>query len=134
MSDWNAQVIEEFRANGGTVGGQFEGAPLLIMHTTGARTGQPRLSPVMYLPKDDRWIVFASYAGADVSPAWYYNLKAHPEMEIEVGTETIPVLATEITGPERDALYAEQAELYPGFKEYEEKTDRLIPVVAFTRR
>jgi deazaflavin-dependent oxidoreductase (nitroreductase family) len=134
VSDWNTQVIEEFRANDGKVGGNFEGAPLVLLHTTGAKSGQERVHPMMYLPDGERWIVFASAAGADKDPAWFLNLKAHPEVSIEVGTDSLPVLATELTGAERDRLYAEQARLFPGFKEYEEKTDRLIPVVALTRR
>ena len=94
QNDWNRGVIEEFRNYGGKVGGGFEGAPLLLLHTVGAKSGQPRVNPVMYLPDGDRWIVFASKAGAPTSPDWYHNLVANPEVSIEVGTDTIPVTAT----------------------------------------
>ncbi|KAA9165607.1 nitroreductase family deazaflavin-dependent oxidoreductase [Amycolatopsis acidicola] len=128
--DWNTQIIEEFRANEGRVGGPFEGAPLLLLHTTGARSGKERVSPVMYLADDGRYLVFASKAGADTNPAWYHNLKAHPETKVEIGTETVQVRAEELHGEERDRLYERQATLYPGFREYQEKTSRVIPVVA----
>ncbi|WP_193613590.1 nitroreductase family deazaflavin-dependent oxidoreductase [Nocardioides lijunqiniae] len=130
MSDFNDQVIAEFRANHGQVGGPFEGAPLLLLHSTGARSGQERVSPMMYLPEGERYVVFASKAGADDHPDWYHNLKAHPDARIEVGDDEVAVRAVEVTGVERDRLYAQQAELFPGFKEYEAKTSRVIPVVA----
>ncbi|WP_134738206.1 nitroreductase family deazaflavin-dependent oxidoreductase [Nocardioides sp. 503] len=130
MSDFNDQVIAEFRANHGKVGGPFEGAPLLLLHSTGAKSGQERVSPMMYLPEGERYVVFASKAGADDNPDWYHNLKAHPDARIEVGDDEVAVRAVEVTGVERDRLYAQQAELYPGFKEYEAKTSRVIPVVA----
>ncbi|CAB4684860.1 MAG: nitroreductase family deazaflavin-dependent oxidoreductase [Actinobacteria bacterium] len=132
MNDFNAQVIAEFRANHGRVGGNFEGAPLLILHTTGAKSGQQREHPVMYLPDGERYLVFASKAGAPDNPAWYHNLLAHPEATIEVGDDSVRVAATEVTGAERDEKYAEQARLYPGFADYAAKTDRVIPVVALT--
>jgi deazaflavin-dependent oxidoreductase (nitroreductase family) len=134
MADFNAQVIAEFRDNHGKVGGSFEGAPLLLLHSTGARSGEERVSPMMYLPDGDRFLVFASKAGADTNPDWYHNLKAHPEARIEVGDDTIDVIAEELPRAERDAKYAEQAALYPGFADYEKKTDRVIPVLALTRR
>ena len=134
QNDWNRGVIEEFRNNGGKVGGGFEGAPLVLLHTVGARSGQPRVNPLMYLPDGDRWIVFASKAGAPTSPDWYHNLVAHPEVNIEVGTDTIPVTATFAQGDERDQLYSHQAGLYPQFAEYERSTTRRIPVVILTRR
>jgi deazaflavin-dependent oxidoreductase (nitroreductase family) len=130
MSDFNDQVIAEFRANHGKVGGPFEGAPLLLLHSTGAKSGQERVSPMMYLPEGERYVVFASKAGADDNPDWYHNLKAHPDARIEVGDDEVAVRAVEVTGVERDRLYAQQAELYPGFKDYEAKTSRVIPVVA----
>lgn len=130
MSDFNAGIIEEFRANEGRVGGPFEGAPLLLLHTRGARSGEPRIHPVMYLKDGDRYLVFASKAGADTNPAWYHNLRAHPDTTIEVGTDEISVRATELDGAERDEWYAEQARRYSGFADYERKTDRVIPVVA----
>lgn len=135
MSDWNDKIIAEFRAKHGKVGGGFEGAPMLLLHTRGARSGQPRVHPMMYLAADDGgWYVFASKAGADTNPDWYHNLKAHPAVQIEVGDETIDVTATEVTGTRRDEVYAEQARRYPGFAEYEAKTDRVIPVIELQRR
>ena len=133
-NNFNEQVISEFRANHGRVGGPFEGAPLLLLHTTGARSGQPRVSPVMYLPDGNRYIVFASKAGAHTNPDWYHNLTAQPEAQIEVDDQTLDVEASEVRGAERDALYARQAEGYPGFAEYERKTTRVIPVIALTVR
>jgi deazaflavin-dependent oxidoreductase (nitroreductase family) len=132
--NWNEQVIREFRANHGKVGGNFEGAPLLLLHTTGARSGQPRVNPVMYLPDGNRYVVFASKAGADTNPDWYHNLRALPQAQIEVGDQTLDVEATEIKGPERDELYARQAGRYPGFAAYARKTTRVIPVVALAER
>ncbi|WP_395695365.1 nitroreductase family deazaflavin-dependent oxidoreductase [Nocardioides sp.] len=134
MSDYNAQIIAEFRANHGRVGGNFEGAPLLLLHTTGAKSGQERISPMMYLRDGERWLVFASKAGAPTNPDWYHNLTANPDATIEVGDETIEVHAEELPRAERDEKYAEQAALYPGFADYERKTDRVIPVMALTRR
>jgi deazaflavin-dependent oxidoreductase (nitroreductase family) len=132
MNDFNAKVIEEFRANGGKVGGAFEGAPLLILHSTGAKSGEPRLHPMMYLPDGDRYVVFASKAGAPTNPAWYHNLVAYPNASIEIGTEKLEVTATEATGSERDQLFAEQVSRFPTFGEYEAKTDRVIPVMVLT--
>lgn len=133
MSDWNTQIIEEFRSNGGKVGGPFEGAPLLLLTTTGARSGMTRTTPVMYLPDKDRLIIFATKAGASTNPDWYHNLVAHPKATVEVGTETFDVTAVEVTGEERDQLYARQAALFPGFADYEAKTTRRIPVIALRR-
>lgn len=134
IHDFNQQIIAEFRANGGKVGGRFAGAPMLLLHTIGAKSGQPRTTPLVYLPDGDRCIIFASKGGAPQHPAWYHNLRAHPEVTIEVGTETIPVTAVEITGEERDQLYAKQAALRPAFAEYQAKTARRIPVIALQRR
>jgi len=134
MSDFDERNIAEFRANHGRVGGQFEGAPLLILHSTGAKSGEPRTNIMMYLADDDRYLIFASKAGADDNPAWYWNLKAHPDVRIEVGDDIIDVRATELDRGERDRKYALQAQRYPGFAEYEEKTSRVIPVIALTRR
>ncbi|OBG99532.1 cell entry protein [Mycobacterium sp. E2699] len=130
VSDFNRRNIEEFRANHGRVGGQFEGAPVLLLHTIGARSGEERVSPMMYLRDGDRYLVFASAAGADRNPAWYWNLVAHPDASIEVGDEHLDVHAVELEGAERDEKYAEQAKRYPGFAEYERKTSRTIPVLA----
>lgn len=131
--EFNARTIAEFRRNHGKVGGAFEGAPLLLLHTIGARSGQPRINPMMYLQDDERYPVFASKAGADSHPDWYYNLKAHPDAQIEIGDKTFDVHANEIHGPERDTLFARQAALYPGFADYQRKTTRTIPVVALSR-
>jgi deazaflavin-dependent oxidoreductase (nitroreductase family) len=133
-NDRDQGVIEEFRSRGGRVGGNFEGAPILLMHTVGAKTGEERVTPVMYLADGERWVVFASKAGAPNSPSWYHNLVAKPDMAIEVGTETIDVRATIASPEERDPLYARQAAAYPQFGEYEKRTSRKIPVVIFTRR
>ena len=129
MSDWNKQVIEEFHANEGRLGGNFAGAPLLLLHTFGAKTGAERVTPMMYLDLDGRRFVFASKAGADTHPDWYHNLVAHPDVNAEVGAETYAATAVPIAGAERDRIYAEQALRYPGFAEYEQKTQRVIPVV-----
>lgn len=128
--DFNARIIAEFRANHGRVGPPFEGAPLLLLHTVGARTGERRINPMMYLRDGDRYIVFASKAGADSHPAWYHNLLADPDARIEVGDQTLRVRADDLHGPERDELFARQAALYPGFADYQRKTTRIIPVVA----
>ena len=133
VKDFNAQVIDEFRANHGKVGGPFEGAPVLLLTTTGAKSGKPRTSPVMYLPDGDRLLVFASKAGAPTNPDWYHNLLAHPRVTVEVGDDKYEANATVVKGEERDQLYEKQAELYPGFREYQEKTSRTIPVVALTK-
>jgi deazaflavin-dependent oxidoreductase (nitroreductase family) len=133
-NDWNNKIIAEFRANSGKVGGPFAGSTLLLLTTIGAKSGQRRISPLAYLPDGDRFIIFASKAGMPTNPDWYYNLVAHPEVTIEVGTETMDVTATVITGEERDRLYARQVERSPGFGEYQAKTTRQIPVIALERR
>ncbi len=129
VKDWNARIIEEFRANAGRVGGQFEGAPMLLLHTTGAKTGAERVNPMMYLDTDGHRYVFASKAGADTHPDWYHNLVANPEVGVEVGADTYRATATPVTRADRDRIYAEQARRYPGFADYEAKTSRVIPVV-----
>ncbi len=130
MSDWNKGIIEEFRSNHGKVGGYFEGRPILLINHTGARTGKPRTNPVTYLKDGNRYLVFASKGGADTNPDWYYNLKAHPEVKIEVGDDKIEVRAEEITGAERDKLYEQQSKVMPQFSQYAEKTKRIIPIFA----
>ncbi len=130
--DFNSSTIAEFRANDGKVGGSFAGAPLLLLHSVGARSGKTRINPMMYLADGGRYIVFASKAGAPTNPDWYHNLIAHPEAVIEVGSETISVTASEVTGVEHDQLYSRQASLYPGFAGYQAKTSRVIPVIALT--
>ena len=131
--EFNARNIAEFRDNGGKLGGPFEGAPVLLLTTTGAKSGQPRTSPMMYLPEGDRIFVFASNEGKDNHPSWYHNLRANPSATVEIGTETFPVTATEITGAEHDRLYDIQAQRYPGFAGYRERTDRVIPVIELTK-
>jgi len=134
VSGWNDNIISEFRANGGRVGGNFAGAPLLLLHTTGAKSGEPRVHPMMYQAVDGGWAVFASYAGLDVNPAWFHNLRANPDASIEVGTESIDVRARVLSAEEREPIWQEQKRRYPGFADYERKTDRVIPVVLLTRR
>ena len=130
--DFNAHNIAEFRKNHGKVGGYFAGAPLLLLHTVGRRSSKPRVNPVMYLKDGERYIVFASKGGADTHPDWYHNLVAHPDVQIEVGDDTIDVHAEEIKGREHDLLYKRQAALYPAFADYQRKTKRIIPVVALS--
>jgi deazaflavin-dependent oxidoreductase (nitroreductase family) len=131
--EFNAQVIEEFRSNGGRVGGPFGGMPLLLLHHTGARSGKSRINPLAYQTDGGRYVIFASKAGAPTNPDWYHNLKAHPQATIEVGTETIEVLAGEATGEERDRLFHSQVERSPAFGDYEKKTGgRVIPVIVLT--
>ncbi|MDA8343666.1 MAG: nitroreductase/quinone reductase family protein [Actinomycetota bacterium] len=134
VNDWNAQIIAEFRANSGNVGGQFEGAPVLLLHTTGKRSGLERVNPMMYLDLDGHRYVFASKAGADTDPDWYRNLVAEPTVTVEAGTETYTATATTVTGAERVRIYDEQARRYPGFAEYAAKTSRVIPVVELARK
>jgi deazaflavin-dependent oxidoreductase (nitroreductase family) len=131
---FNQRTIAEFRASHGRVGGNFAGAPLLLLHTVGARSGQRRINPMMYLADGDRYLVFASKAGSDRNPDWYWNLKANPDVTIEVGDETIAVHAAELTGTERDEKYRIQSERYQGFAAYQQKTSRTTPVIALTRR
>ncbi len=133
MNDWNRQVIEEFRANGGKVGGQFEGAPMILVHHVGAKSGTERVSPMVYFPDGDRLLVVASKAGAPTNPDWYHNLKAHPRVDVEVGTETFPVAVEELTGAEREEKWQQITAAMPGFAEYQQKTSRVIPVLALTR-
>jgi deazaflavin-dependent oxidoreductase (nitroreductase family) len=132
--DWNSQLIAEFRQSGGRVGGQFEGAPLLLLHTTGARSGIERVSPVMYQQTDTGYAVFASKAGADSNPDWYHNLIANPDVSAEIGTETLPLRARVAEGDERTLIWTEQKRAYPGFAEYEQLTSREIPVVVLEPR
>jgi len=134
FGDFNSRTIAEFRKNRGRVGGNFEGAPLLLLHTTGRRTGRERVNPLMYLKDGERLLVFASKGGADTNPDWYYNLKAHPDIRAEVGDKTIDMRAQEVTGTERDGLYARQASRYPAFADYQRRTKRVIPVIALTKR
>lgn len=131
--EWNQSIIDEFRTNGGKVGDTYEDSRLLILTSVGARSGQPRTNPTMYLADGDRYIIFATSGGRPKNPAWYHNLKANPRAHIEVGTEAFDVTAEEVTGEQRDRLYARQAAFDPSFADYEKKTGRLIPVVALSR-
>jgi deazaflavin-dependent oxidoreductase (nitroreductase family) len=130
--DFNARIIEEFRANQGRVGGPFEGATLLLLHHTGARSGKDRINPLVYNRDGDRYVVFASKAGAPTNPDWYHNLKANPNVTIEVGSNSIDAVAEEAAGDERDRLFRAQVERSPQFGEYQSKTDRVIPVMVLT--
>jgi len=129
MSDWNNKIIEEFRANEGKVGGPFEGAPLLLLHTVGARTGQERVNPMMYMRVDGGYAVFATKGGAPSNPDWYHNLLAHPKVTAEIGTSTVELIARVAEGDERERIWAAQKAAYPGFADYERKTTRQIPVI-----
>ena len=128
-NDWNTQIINEFRANEGKVGGNFEGAPLLLLHTTGARTGQERVNPVMYQDLGDSVAVFASKAGAPSNPDWYRNVVAHPDVTAEIGTATRTFRARTAEPDERAPIWEKQKADYPGFADYEANTSREIPVV-----
>jgi deazaflavin-dependent oxidoreductase (nitroreductase family) len=135
MADnWNEQTIAEFRANGGKVGGPFEGMPLLLLHTVGAKSGQPRINPVAAFDIDGKLLIVGSYNGADADPAWLYNLRAQPNAHIEIGADAYDVAARELPRDERDAVYPRIVEKAPGFGEYQHKTTRVIPVIELQRR
>jgi deazaflavin-dependent oxidoreductase (nitroreductase family) len=133
MHDFNRAIIEEFRSHGGKVGGPFAGTPVLLLTTTGARSGEQRTTPVVYLKDGERLVVFASKAGAPENPAWFHNLRANPQVTVEVGSDSFQANATVLSGEERDGLFQRQAELYPQFEEYAKQTSRVIPVVALER-
>jgi deazaflavin-dependent oxidoreductase (nitroreductase family) len=128
-NDFNTAMIDEFRANDGQVSGGFEGAPMLLLHSKGAKSGVERVNPVVYQTVGDDYVVFASKGGEPTNPDWYHNLVANPETSIEVGSETIPVTARVAEGDERERIWSKQKEVMPGFAEYEKKTTRQIPVV-----
>ena len=132
FADFNARIIDEFRANDGRVGGVFEGTPLLLLHHVGAKSGEARINPLAYLEDGGRYAIFASKGGAPTNPGWYFNLKAHPDVTVEVGTDTVKMLASEAAGDERDRLYSAQAERAPAFAEYAQHTERVIPVMILT--
>jgi deazaflavin-dependent oxidoreductase (nitroreductase family) len=134
MPDWNKAVIEEFRANKGKVGGQFEKTNLLLLHTKGAKSGLERINPVAYFVDGNRYIVIASKGGAENSPDWYRNLVANPEVSVEVGTEKFEAIASAAPEPERTRLYEKMESINPGFSEYKKKTSRVIPVIILTRK
>lgn len=131
---YNTPVIEEFRANGGKVGGRWEGKDLLLLHTTGVRSSQERVNPVAYQRLENGYAVFASKGGAPTNPDWYYNLLSHPDVTIEVGTDTIPVKARVAQGEERERIWEKQKRLNPNFAAYEQKTSRTIPVIVLEPR
>jgi deazaflavin-dependent oxidoreductase (nitroreductase family) len=129
FADWNSKIIAEFRANGGRVGGPFEGAPVLLLHTTGAKSGRERVNPLMYQTLDDGYAVFASKGGAATNPDWFHNLLANPRVAAEIGSETVELTARVADGQTRERIWAAQKSAYPGFADYERKTTRQIPVV-----
>jgi deazaflavin-dependent oxidoreductase (nitroreductase family) len=133
VNDFNAKIIEEFRANGGETSGPFKGRKLLLLTTTGAKSGKSRTTPLVYSNDGDRVVIIASKGGAPEHPAWYHNLMAHPEATVELGTEKFEAKASVAPSPERERLYAQHAEAMPAFNEYEQKTTRKIPVVVLER-
>jgi len=132
-NNWNQNIIEEFRANEGKVGGPFAGKPILLLHTTGAKSRQPRVNPVAYIKDGERLAVIASKGGAPTNPDWYHNLVANPLVSVEVGTEQFQARATIAAEPERTRLYKQMVTVMPGFADYERKTTRVIPVIVLTR-
>ncbi|MEU5877080.1 nitroreductase/quinone reductase family protein [Spirillospora sp. NPDC047279] len=136
-SDFNLRIIEEFRTDGGRVGGPFEGAVLALLTTTGARTGKARTSPLGFVRDDDRLLIVASAGGAPTHPAWYHNLIAHPRVTVEIGDghriETTEMIAVPATGGERDRLFARVVEEAPGYADYQSATSRVLPVVVLHR-
>jgi deazaflavin-dependent oxidoreductase (nitroreductase family) len=133
VSDWNAEIIEEFRDNEGRVGGRFQGRGLLLLHTVGRRSGVERVNPLAYHPDGDRYVIIASKGGAPTNPDWYHNLLANPRVTVEVGTETFEADAVELTGEERDLMWKQIVETMPGFGDYQKNTERIIPLLALTR-
>ncbi len=133
-AEYNAKIIAEFRANKGRVGGKWEETPLLLLHHTGAKSGVSRVNPVAYLPDEEPYLIWAANGGAPKNPDWYHNLKANPNTRIEVGSETIDVVAEEATGEERDTLFARAAKRYPQLIDVAQKADRVIPMIVLTPR
>ncbi len=134
MDEFNKMIMDDFRANGGKVGGDFTGVPMVIVHHAGAKSGTVRHTPLCYLPNGDDVVIFASMGGAPTNPAWYHNLIANPDTEIEVGTEIRPVRVREAKGAERDELFERQKKAMPPFADYEAATSRVIPVLVLERR
>jgi deazaflavin-dependent oxidoreductase (nitroreductase family) len=132
-NEWNKTIIEEFRANDGKVGGQFADMPLLLLHTTGAKSKLPRINPVAYIADGEQLAVMASEAGAPTNPDWYYNIVANPEVSVEIGTEQFQARTTIAAEPERTRLYEKMATANPGFAEYQRQTTRIIPVIVLRR-
>lgn len=133
VNDWNRKVIDEFRANEGKVGGPFAGAPMILVHHFGAKSGVERVSPMVYFPDGERLLIVASAAGSPKNPDWYHNLKANPEVPVEVGLDTFPVVVEELAAAERAEKWTAITAAMPGFAEYQEKTSRQIPVLALSR-
>jgi deazaflavin-dependent oxidoreductase (nitroreductase family) len=133
MNDFNAQIIDEFRANNGQVGGGFAGAPMILLHHTGAKSGTERVSPLVYQAVGDGWAIFASKGGAPDNPDWFHNVKANPETTVEVGADKFDVVARVAEGDERETIWTKQKQDFPNFAEYEANTDRIIPVVVLER-
>ena len=133
QNGWNTAIIKEFRANAGKVGGPFLGKTLLILHTIGAKSGLEHINPVAYITDGDRFVIIASKGGAPTNPDWYYNLVAHPQVTVEVGTEQFTARASLATEPERTRLYDKMVEMMPGFADYQKKTTRIIPVIILSR-
>lgn len=134
MNDYNRQIIEEFHANEGKVGGPFEGATLLLLTHKGAKSGTARTNPLAYIEEDGRYFVFGSKGGASTNPDWYHNLRANPNATVEIGTEKFDVTAEVLTGEERDRIWTRNVRERPTFGQYEKRTSRKIPVIALTRR
>ena len=132
-NDFNQKIIEEFRANDGKVGGMFEGSPMLLLTTTGAKSGQRRVAPLVYSTDGGRHVIIASKGGAPTNPDWFRNLVANPDVTVEVGTEAFTAKAVVPEGAERDRLFDAQAAIMPGFREYQNNTERIIPVVVLER-
>jgi deazaflavin-dependent oxidoreductase (nitroreductase family) len=133
QTDWNKAIIDEFRANSGKVGGRFAGRTLLLLHTVGAKSGQERINPVACVSDGDRLVIIASKGGAPTHPDWYHNIRSHPLVTVEIGTETFQAQAEIAPEPERTLLYNKMVEVMPGFAEYQQKTTRVIPVITLTR-
>ena len=133
MEDFNQKIINEFRTNEGKVSGPFAGAPLLLLTSVGAKSGETRTTPLVYTTDGNRYVILASKGGAPTNPAWYHNLVANPQATVEVGTETVPVKAIVAKGDERDRLFNNQASQMPNFAEYQKNTTRQIPVVVLER-
>src|SRR5258708_385488 len=134
LNDWNRQIIEEFRTHEGKVGGPFEGTTLLLLTTTGARSGQKRINPLTSLLDGERLFIFAGNGGGPSNPDWYYNLIAHPQVMVEIGTEQFEATAVFVEGEERDQLFAKEVQHHPAVADFEKKTTRKIPVVELVRR
>jgi deazaflavin-dependent oxidoreductase (nitroreductase family) len=134
MGDWNTKIIEEFRENKGKVGGPFAGARMLLLHTKGRKSGQPRVNPLVWYPEGDNAAIIASKGGAPTHPEWYRNLMANPDVSVEIGTYTSDVHARETEGEERERIFDAVKKAMPGFAEYEKRTDRVIPVIVLEKR